>query len=315
MKHEAKFSVIIPANDFTATQIDAFEETTQRYGIPVNLPLRSDGHGNLIAASKLTLRDAQHLRRQIAGCGFPADVVSDSAEATRVSDVEMQSLDTLVVDLADADYVPEDSLSDMASDAWASIDMPSLDLGLGDDDNLSNAQSNGNKTLSLSAHDILKVVQDTGQSEDNSANDIKTQMLSAPSVEMLQRMSSSSESDIIESSELQIICSHDPDIAKESDETVNSNADLPHGDTENKAPAKTLPPCQDETSAVPPAAATQKTHENPPQTRQHEQQPSHPSRKHRLEIVIFAMIMVMLILTLLSLCIPMPFLDAIIRAL
>ena len=91
MKHEAKFSVIMPGGNFSTAQIETFEKTAQRYGLSIALPLRSGGSGCLILASGLSLRDAQLLRRQVAGLGYPADVVSDTSESTRANDVPLQS--------------------------------------------------------------------------------------------------------------------------------------------------------------------------------------------------------------------------------
>ncbi len=160
MKHEAKFSVIVPAEQFTSEQIETFEAVTQKYGLPVDLPLRSDGRGNFIAAQGLNLRDAQGLRRKISGLGYPADVVSDASEDTRVSSL---TPDTLVVDAINADdFDMQPSVGDITADAWSSLEMPSLDLGLFDandgDDAKASAQKE-EKTLSLSAADLFKAAE------------------------------------------------------------------------------------------------------------------------------------------------------------
>lgn len=162
MKQVAKFSVIVPADHFSAEQIEIFETTAQRYGLPITLPLRADGYGNLIISQGMSLRDAQVLRRHISGLGYPADVVNDTSETPRVSNAVS---DTLVVDAIDADFETQDAVSDIAADAWSSLEMPSLDLGLfdGDESNDSSLPSSDGakeeKTLSLSAMDLFKVAQ------------------------------------------------------------------------------------------------------------------------------------------------------------
>ncbi len=160
MKHEAKFSVIVPAEQFTSEQIETFEAVTQKYGLPVVLPLRNDGRGNFIAAQGLNLRDAQGLRRKISGLGYPADVVSDASEDTRVSSL---TPDTLVVDAINPDdFDLQPSVGDITADAWSSLEMPALDLGLFDandgDDAKASAQKE-EKTLSLSAADLFKAAE------------------------------------------------------------------------------------------------------------------------------------------------------------
>ena len=169
MKQEAKFSVILPAGNYSAAQIETFEQTAQKYGLPVALPLRSDKAGNLVVATGMTLREAQMLRRQVAGCGFPADVISDVAESMRkaMKSDEPVSLDTVVVDLDDVPSINSmNAVADITSDAWSSLEMPSsLDLGLSDGANLDDgadwkgeawlAPETSPKTMSMSALDIL----------------------------------------------------------------------------------------------------------------------------------------------------------------
>lgn len=161
MKHEAKFSVIVPCEQFSSEQMEMFEAMAQRYGLPIDLPLRSDGHGNFVAARGLNLRDAQGLRRQISSLGYPADVVNDASEATRVSS---STPDTLVVDAIDVDFDTQDPVSEITADAWSSLEMPSLDLGLfdGSETDLDASNSNNPKdenTLSLSAMDLFKAAE------------------------------------------------------------------------------------------------------------------------------------------------------------
>ena len=115
MKHEAKFSVIVPCEQFSSEQMEMFEAMAQRYGLPIDLPLRSDGHGNFVAARGLNLRDAQGLRRQISSLGYPADVVNDASEATRVSS---STPDTLVVDAIDVDFDTQNPVSEITADAF-----------------------------------------------------------------------------------------------------------------------------------------------------------------------------------------------------
>ncbi len=174
MKHEAKFSVVLPAANYTSAQIETFEQTVSRYGLSVRLPLGTDANGNLVVSSGLSLREAQMLRRQVATCGFPADVTSDASQANQ-ENLQPVSLDTLVVDL---DKVPEmgnvDPVSEITSDAWASLEVPSLDIGLGGadvfDDNAEwngddwlSPDSTGERTLSLSAVDLLAVAQNSAK--------------------------------------------------------------------------------------------------------------------------------------------------------
>lgn len=169
MKQEAKFSVILPAGNYSAAQIETFEQTAQKYGLPVALPLRSDKAGNLVVATGMTLREAQMLRRQVAGCGFPADVISDVADNMHnaIKSSEPVSLDTVVVDLEDVPSINSmNAVADITSDAWSSLEMPSsLDLGLSDGANLDDgadwkgeawlAPETSPKTMSMSALDIL----------------------------------------------------------------------------------------------------------------------------------------------------------------
>ncbi|MBO4351331.1 MAG: hypothetical protein J6A01_10345 [Proteobacteria bacterium] len=132
MKHEAKFSVILPAGNYASAQIETFEQLAIRYNLPVKLPLNADRAGNLIVASALSLRDAQLLRRQVAGLGFPADCVSDASESQLLGPKD-GSIDTLVVGALGVPDPSTDSIGDLTSDAWSSLEMPSsLDLGLSD---------------------------------------------------------------------------------------------------------------------------------------------------------------------------------------
>ena len=124
--HEAKFSVILPAGDMTQAQIETFEETATRNGLAVTLPLRSDAEGNLVVSSGLSLRNAQLLRRQVAGYGFTADVVSDASEKEKKQDA------------ISAGLMPE---IPAGKNDWETLELPtSLDLGLSNDD-VSNADS------------------------------------------------------------------------------------------------------------------------------------------------------------------------------
>lgn len=137
MKHEAKFSVILPAGSFKSSQTEAFEQAVQHYSIPAKLPLYTDSKGNYVVSSGLCLRDAQLLRRQVSGCGFPADVISDSAEAASAAAAKATELKELKSELSNVNV---DSLkidSDLPSDAWGSMELPSsLDLGLNDGEDL-----------------------------------------------------------------------------------------------------------------------------------------------------------------------------------
>lgn len=162
MKHETKFSVIVPCEQFTSEQAEVFETVAQRYGLSIDLPLRSDGHGNFIAARGLNLRDAQGLRRQISSLGYPADVVNVASEATRVGS---STPDTLVVDAVDVDFDTQDPVSEITADAWSSLEMPSLDLGLFDGSETDVESPSGSSklkddgTLSVSATDLFKAAE------------------------------------------------------------------------------------------------------------------------------------------------------------
>ena len=177
MKHEAKFSVILPADNFTSAQIETFEQTAIRYKLPVTLPVHADSKGNLVISSDLSLREAQMLRRQVAGLGFPADVISSVNE---LSDSNNTNPDTLVVNLAGVSGNNSgNTVGDMTSDAWASLELPSsMDLGLSDGAEISKEahwsgenwlnpeDSNPNpaeRTLSLNAHELLKVAQESAK--------------------------------------------------------------------------------------------------------------------------------------------------------
>lgn len=151
MKHEAKFSVILPAGSFITSQTEAFEQAVQHYSIPAKLPLHADAKGNFVVSSGLCLRDAQLLRRQVSGCGFPADVVSDASEAAAAAAAATSKSAPAKAPVApkaapmkdltsELGKVSVDSLNvdcDLPSDAWGSMELPSsLDLGLNDGEDL-----------------------------------------------------------------------------------------------------------------------------------------------------------------------------------
>ncbi|MCL2325963.1 MAG: hypothetical protein FWC40_05635 [Proteobacteria bacterium] len=163
MNREAKFSVVLPSGSLSTSQLAAFEETCHRYGLALHLPLRANNTGDTVAATSLSLRDAQLLRRQIAGLGYSVDVVGETMKtATRSPKLP----DTVVVgrDSYDA-YEPGDPVSDITTDAWSSLEVPAMDLDLNDGGQLEESakwsgdnwlRPDESKTLSINAQDILK---------------------------------------------------------------------------------------------------------------------------------------------------------------
>ncbi len=181
MKHEAKFSVILPAGGCSETQLETFEKNAPRYGLTVTQPLVRDDAGNVIVSSGLSLRDAQMLRRRVACCGFPADVVSDSAEATTGNDItEITTLmggKSPVKRAGTSTETP--TMTNMSPDALDGLAMPSsLDLGLSDGDLFSVSTEEkkdwsgedwlnpdttlSGRTMSISAVDLLNAASGTG---------------------------------------------------------------------------------------------------------------------------------------------------------
>lgn len=179
MKHEAKFSVILPAGSFTPNQTEAFEQAVQHYSIPAKLPLYADSKGNFVVSSGLCLRDAQLLRRQVSGCGFPADVVSDAAEAAAaVTLPKAPSLKSIANELSNVNVDTLNVDCDLPSDAWGSMELPSsLDLGLNDGEDLDKKSDWSGEnwlspdvsehTLSVSAEVLLqKAKESTDEAQD-----------------------------------------------------------------------------------------------------------------------------------------------------
>ena len=168
MANEAKFSVIFPAALLSHAQIETFEETAQRNGLPVSLPLRTDDQGNLLISSGLSLRDAQILRRQISGYGFNADVISDNVNVPSKGQNSDGSPSTLVVELNRAEALSQSKPAEHLSEALASMDIPNLDLGLSDADVLDGApedwdgdnwldpDASASRTLSVNAQALLE---------------------------------------------------------------------------------------------------------------------------------------------------------------
>ena len=132
MKYDARFSVVLPLSSLDSNRLDSFEEMCQRYKLAVDLPISLNQRGDLyIVSSGLSLRDAQMLRRQIAGIGFPADVIAD--EVNGEEKVTTSSLNTLVVgsDVFEANR-PED-VGDIMSSAWENLEIPATeDVNLDD---------------------------------------------------------------------------------------------------------------------------------------------------------------------------------------
>lgn len=167
MRHEARFSVIFPAGSLSTAQVGDFEKTCHRYGLAVNLPLRNDGFGNIVASSGLSLQDAQMLRRQISSLGYNVDVINDNSDEQSIK-AASSSPDTRVVGSDSFVDHHHDSISEMTSDAWMSLEMEPLDLGLSDGGQLSNSPTftgedwlkpdEPSQTLSVSAKDLLKVL-------------------------------------------------------------------------------------------------------------------------------------------------------------
>lgn len=167
MRHEARFSVIFPAGSLSTAQVGDFEKTCHRYGLSVNLPLRNDGFGNIVASSGLSLQDAQMLRRQISSLGYNVDVINDNSDEQSIK-AASSSPDTRVVGADSFIDQRHDSIGEITSDAWMSLEMEPLDLGLSDGGQLSDSPTftgedwlkpdEPSRTLSVSAKDLLKVL-------------------------------------------------------------------------------------------------------------------------------------------------------------
>lgn len=230
MKQETKFSVIMPGSHFTSAQIADFEAIAQKYGIPVMLPLRSDGNGNLIAASSMTLRDAQGLRRQIAGCGYPADVVSDMSESQQKAQMAPSVEADVTIDVdailntdGDASAPSFSSIEEIASDVFSSIDMPSLDLGLSDAskvdfdelarmDEAWNGGASREQTLSL---DVLSAVEVSDVAEEGISVDVLSDDLQQEAVTTVSEAAMVSDADETSSAEdKQVLEAHKEEEAK-----------------------------------------------------------------------------------------------------
>lgn len=186
MKHEAKFSVILPAGSFTPSQTEAFEQAVQHYSIPAKLPLYADSKGNFVVSSGLCLRDAQLLRRQVSGCGFPADVVSDAAEAAAaVTLPKAPSLKSIANELSNVNVDTLNVDCDLPSDAWGSMELPSsLDLGLNDGEDLDKksdwsgenwlSPDESEHTLSVSAEVLLQKAKESADEEQDTTGSINS---------------------------------------------------------------------------------------------------------------------------------------------
>ncbi|MBQ9395749.1 MAG: hypothetical protein IJU23_09585 [Proteobacteria bacterium] len=122
MKHEAKFSVVSPKGSYTPIQVETFEQAAARYGINVQFPLKSDATGNLILSSGLNLRDAQMLRKQVAGYGFPVDVVSDESQIDPITTNERDITSSTTMALRAPSFDDIESWEDVANPPLLNID-------------------------------------------------------------------------------------------------------------------------------------------------------------------------------------------------
>ena len=165
MKYDARFSVVLPASSLASNRLDSFEKMCQRYKLAVELPIILNRQGDMyVVSSGLSLRDAQMLRRQIAGLGFPADVTAD--EENTEDHITTSSLNTLVVgsDAFDS-HRPEDA-GDIMSSAWESLELPAADSVDADDlvartpEMLIEDENANGSTKGVSLMDLMKAVRD-----------------------------------------------------------------------------------------------------------------------------------------------------------
>ena len=165
MKYDARFSVVLPASSLASNRLDSFEKMCQRYKLAVELPIILNRQGNMfVVSSGLSLRDAQMLRRQIAGLGFPADVMAD--EESTEDRITTSSLNTLVVgsDAFDS-HRPEDA-GDIMSSAWESLELPAADSIDADElvartpEMLVEDENVNGSTKGVSLMDLMKAVRD-----------------------------------------------------------------------------------------------------------------------------------------------------------
>lgn len=174
MKHEAKFSVVSPKGSFTAIQIETFEQAAVRYGINVQFPLRNDSAGNLIISSGLNLRDAQLLRRQVAGYGFPVDVVSDESqiEPLNTNERDITSNTTMALQAPSFDNIAD----------WDNIqNLPLLNSELDASSSLKDSKDptehpTTEHVMSLSDDELLEVCRN---SDENTSDDELRQRIAA----------------------------------------------------------------------------------------------------------------------------------------
>lgn len=171
MTLEATFAVVVPAGGLSPHQRQQFEHYCVEHCIEIQLPMRTDAKGNAIVARGLTLQDAQILRRQVSVLGYSVDVISDAAAQYphQNAQVEEPSLDTLVVELEGFKTRGDgEDAADLAADAWSSLEMDSIDLGLEAGKDADRSRWSGehwmklndsSQTLSVSARQLLNEVE------------------------------------------------------------------------------------------------------------------------------------------------------------
>ena len=187
MAHEAKFSVILPAASFSKSRIEEFEEKALHYQLPIILPLQTDANDNLVVASGMSLRDAQALRRKVSECGYTADVISDATQPAQ-DDFQDDEINTLV--LGEHMISPEDSVGDMASDAWDNLEMPDLDLGLSEGEDGQEAGLS-DRTQSVSLFELLEAAQSAQAAPANGSSEASSSFsakLSSPASEAVKEV-------------------------------------------------------------------------------------------------------------------------------
>ncbi|MFA5625385.1 MAG: hypothetical protein WC966_10095 [Bradymonadales bacterium] len=178
MRLEATFAVVIPAGSLSPSECRQFEQFCVKHCIEVHLPMREDAKGNVIVASGLSLQEAQILRRQISQTGYPVDVISDAANdfSRQSAQVEEPSFDTLVVELNGfRERSGGEDVSSLAAEAWNSLEMERIDLGLEAGRGVDGADWSGehwmklndsSETLSVSAKQLLKEVEKAKNSQE-----------------------------------------------------------------------------------------------------------------------------------------------------
>ena len=160
MKNEARFSVVVGALE--ESMKSSFEDMCQRYGIPVESPLKKNLKGQYVAASGLSLSRAQQIRRQISGAGYSVDIQSDSESGVEdaISSIAISlDPDTLVVNNGLLDESRPEDVSDILSHAWGELEFPSPDGDISEDVMLPDDDGEHEETtISVSARQLLDAV-------------------------------------------------------------------------------------------------------------------------------------------------------------